>query len=102
MLDIGSPRSVVSCGLKLYAESFACGLTKDFCLLLAAYCLLIFMHRITLIPGDGIGPEVASAVVRIIDASGVRIEWEGHIAGQQAADKCGTTLPQALVEWIHG
>src|SRR5437667_12739 len=35
---------------------------------------LIFMHRITLIPGDGIGPEVASAVVRIIDASGVEIE----------------------------
>jgi isocitrate dehydrogenase (NAD+) len=55
-------------------------------------------HRITLIPGDGIGPEVASAVVRIIDASGVEIEWEEHIAGQQALDKFGKTLPDKLLE----
>ena len=48
-------------------------------------------HRITLIPGDGIGPEVASAVVRIIEASGVKIEWEEHVAGQVALDKFGTT-----------
>jgi len=58
------------------------------------------MHRITLIPGDGIGPEVASAVVRIIDASGAQIEWETHIAGQQALDKFGTTLPDDLIESI--
>src|ERR1700682_2686807 len=58
------------------------------------------MHRITLIPGDGIGPEVASAVVRIIEASGVEIEWETHIAGQQALDKFGTTLPDELLESI--
>src|SRR6202171_3871878 len=58
------------------------------------------MHRITLIPGDGIGPEVASAVVRIIEASGVEIEWETHIAGQQALDKFGTTLPEDLLESI--
>ena len=58
------------------------------------------MHRITLIPGDGIGPEVASAVVRIIEASGAQIEWETHIAGQQALDKCGTTLPKELLESI--
>src|SRR5438876_3699811 len=57
-------------------------------------------HRITLIPGDGIGPEVASAVVRIIDASGVQIDWERHIAGQQALDKFGTTLPEELLESI--
>jgi isocitrate dehydrogenase (NAD+) len=56
------------------------------------------MHRITLIPGDGIGPEVASAVVRIIDASGVEIQWEEHIAGQQALDKFGKTLPDELLE----
>ena len=42
-------------------------------------------HRITLIPGDGIGPEVAAAVVSIIEASGVEIEWEEHVAGQQAS-----------------
>ncbi len=58
------------------------------------------MHRITLIPGDGIGPEVASAVVRIIDASGAQIEWETHIAGQQALDKFGVTLPEELLESI--
>src|SRR5258708_35407470 len=58
------------------------------------------MHRITLIPGDGIGPEVASAVVRIIEASGVEIEWETHFAGQLALDKFGTTLPEELLESI--
>jgi isocitrate dehydrogenase (NAD+) len=57
-------------------------------------------HRITLIPGDGIGPEVASAVVRIIEATGVEIEWEEHIAGQPALDKFGTTLPDELLDSI--
>jgi len=55
-------------------------------------------HTITLIPGDGIGPEVASQVVRIIEASGVEIEWETHYAGAQALEKCGDTLPQDLLE----
>src|SRR5918999_3547316 len=58
-------------------------------------------HRITLISGDGIGPEVASAVVRIIEASGVEIEWEEHIAGQQALDKFGKTLPDELLASIE-
>src|SRR5215510_10608702 len=58
-------------------------------------------HRITLIPGDGIGPEVAAAVVRIIEASGVAIQWEEHIAGQQALDKFGKTLPDELIESIQ-
>src|SRR6266704_1796508 len=58
------------------------------------------MHRITLIPGDGIGPEVASAVVRIIEAYGAQIEWEEHVAGQQALDKFGVTLPEELIESI--
>lgn len=57
-------------------------------------------HRITLIPGDGIGPEVASAVVRIIEASGVEVEWEKHVAGQEALDKFGKTLPDELLESI--
>jgi len=57
-------------------------------------------HRITLIPGDGIGPEVASAVVSIIEATGVEIEWEEHIAGQAALDKYGVTLPNELIESI--
>ncbi|MFZ0751432.1 MAG: isocitrate dehydrogenase (NAD(+)) [Pyrinomonadaceae bacterium] len=61
---------------------------------------LVMAHRITLIPGDGIGPEVASAVVRIIEASGVEVEWEEHVAGQEALDKFGKTLPDELLESI--
>ncbi len=57
-------------------------------------------HTITLIPGDGIGPEVASNVVRIIEASGVDITWETHYAGAQALEKFGTTLPDGLLESI--
>jgi isocitrate dehydrogenase (NAD+) len=57
-------------------------------------------HRITLIPGDGIGPEVASNVVRIIEASGVTIEWETHYAGAQALEKFGETLPAELLDSI--
>src|SRR5512138_1426923 len=58
------------------------------------------MHRITLIPGDGIGPEVTSNVVRIIEASGVDIHWETHYAGAQALEKFGETLPQELLDSI--
>lgn len=58
-------------------------------------------HTITLIPGDGIGPEVSSAVVRVIEAAGALIEWETHYAGAQALAKFGTTLPDALLESIR-
>jgi len=58
------------------------------------------MHRITLIPGDGIGPEVTSNVVRIIEAAGVEVQWETHYAGAQALEKFGETLPQALLDSI--
>jgi isocitrate dehydrogenase (NAD+) len=61
---------------------------------------LIMKHRITLIPGDGIGPEIAANVVRVIEASGVEIEWETHYAGAQALEKFGETLPQALLDSI--
>ena len=57
-------------------------------------------HTITLIPGDGIGPEVSAAVVRIIEASGVQITWETHYAGAQALEKFGSTLPDELLESI--
>jgi isocitrate dehydrogenase (NAD+) len=57
-------------------------------------------HTITLIPGDGIGPEVTSAVVRIIEATGVEVEWETHYAGAQALEHFGTTLPDDLLESI--
>ena len=57
-------------------------------------------HTITLIPGDGIGPEVASNVVRIVEASGIDIQWETFYAGAQALEKFGTTLPQELLDSI--
>ncbi|HEX8421838.1 MAG TPA: isocitrate dehydrogenase (NAD(+)) [Pyrinomonadaceae bacterium] len=58
-------------------------------------------HTITLIPGDGIGPEVTAAVVRIIEAAGVEVEWETHYAGAQALEKFGETLPADLLESIQ-
>jgi isocitrate dehydrogenase (NAD+) len=58
-------------------------------------------HTITLIPGDGIGPEVSAAVVRIIEATGVQIAWETHYAGAQALEKFGDTLPEELLESIR-
>jgi isocitrate dehydrogenase (NAD+) len=59
------------------------------------------MRVITLIPGDGIGPEVTEAVVRILKASGVAIEWERHFAGELAVKKTGSPLPHELLDSIH-
>jgi isocitrate dehydrogenase (NAD+) len=58
-------------------------------------------RTITLIPGDGIGPEVTDAVVRIIAAAGVSIDWERHIAGVAAFERTGTALPVELLESIR-
>jgi len=58
-------------------------------------------HTITLIPGDGIGPEVTDAVVRIVAAAGVSIDWERHIAGVQAFERTGKALPVELIESIR-
>src|SRR5918997_2041162 len=57
-------------------------------------------HIITLIPGDGIGPEVSSAAVRVIEAAGAQVHWETHYAGAQALEKFGSTLPEDLLESI--
>jgi isocitrate dehydrogenase (NAD+) len=57
-------------------------------------------HTITLIPGDGIGPEVAANVVRVIEAADAEVEWETHYAGAQALEKFGNTLPVELLESI--
>ena len=57
-------------------------------------------HRITLIPGDGIGPEVTRAVVRVLAAAGVAIDWDVHDAGVNAVEKTGQTLPQTLLDSI--
>ncbi len=58
-------------------------------------------HTITLIPGDGIGPEVTEAVVRILKATGVSIEWEEHVAGILAFERTGQALPVELVDSIR-
>ena len=58
-------------------------------------------HTITLVPGDGIGPEVTRAVRRIIDAAGVRIDWEVQDAGQAAIDRHGDPLPQSLIDSVR-
>ncbi|GBC77744.1 Isocitrate dehydrogenase [NADP] [bacterium HR08] len=58
-------------------------------------------YTITLIPGDGIGPEVSAAVVRILAAAGVPIQWEEHIAGAQALNRYGDPLPFAVLESIE-
>jgi isocitrate dehydrogenase (NAD+) len=59
------------------------------------------VHRITLIPGDGIGPEVSGAVVRILESAGLDVEWESHLAGVLALEQHGTTLPEELLASIR-
>ncbi len=57
-------------------------------------------YKITLIPGDGIGPEVAEAAQRCIDATGVKIDWELALAGSTAREKTGELLPQSTLNSI--
>jgi isocitrate dehydrogenase (NAD+) len=57
-------------------------------------------YTITLIPGDGIGPEVTSAVVKILETAGLQAEWESHMAGVQALERHGSTLPSSLLESV--
>jgi isocitrate dehydrogenase (NAD+) len=58
-------------------------------------------HRITLIPGDGIGPEVTDAVVAVLKASGVDIDWDRHDAGITAFKKSGASLPDELLASVR-
>ena len=57
-------------------------------------------HRITLIAGDGIGPEITAAVVQIVETAGLDVEWEPHLAGAGAVEKHGSTLPRELLDSI--
>jgi isocitrate dehydrogenase (NAD+) len=56
---------------------------------------------VTLLPGDGIGPEVSNATVRVLEAAGAEIEWERHIAGAEALEKYGNPLPPEVLESIR-
>ena len=58
-------------------------------------------HTITLIPGDGIGPEVTAAVVTILERAGLDVEWETHLAGVAALERHGATLPSELLDSIR-
>ncbi len=59
------------------------------------------MHKITLIPGDGIGPEISEAMRRVVEATGVEIEWEKVEAGADVMEKYGTPLPEHVLESIR-
>jgi isocitrate dehydrogenase (NAD+) len=58
-------------------------------------------HKITLIPGDGIGPEVTGAAQRLLEAAGAEIDWEVVEAGAGALEKHGTSLPDVVIESIR-
>jgi isocitrate dehydrogenase (NAD+) len=58
-------------------------------------------HKITLIPGDGIGPEVTGAAVRILEATGLKFEWETFKAGAEAYEKYREYIPKELTESIE-
>ena len=58
------------------------------------------MHRVTLIPGDGIGPEVTGAARAVVEASGAAVEFETVLSGQEAQAQTGTPLPAAVFESI--
>ncbi len=58
-------------------------------------------YNVTLIPGDGIGPEVALAAKRCVDACGVKINWEEALAGQDALDKTKEILPKVTLDSIR-
>jgi isocitrate dehydrogenase (NAD+) len=57
-------------------------------------------HHITLVAGDGIGPEVASATQKVLQATGVRIDWDVQLAGLCAVESTGSALPQATLDSI--
>ena len=58
------------------------------------------MYKITLIPGDGVGPEITEATRRCIEATGVEIDWEILDAGENVIEKYKTPLPKHVLESI--
>ncbi len=58
-------------------------------------------HKVTLIPGDGIGPEVSKATVRMLEATGVKFDWEEYAAGADAYARYGEYIPKELNESIE-
>ena len=58
-------------------------------------------HNVTLIPGDGIGPEITEETVKVLEATGLSFNWDEELAGMAAVDATGTPLPDATVESIR-
>jgi isocitrate dehydrogenase (NAD+) len=58
-------------------------------------------HRVTLIPGDGVGPEICDATVRVLEATGVQFDWDVQQAGEGAIAEFGTPLPDRVLESIR-
>src|SRR5258708_7091048 len=58
------------------------------------------MYTVTLIPGDGIGPEVTASAVKIVAATGVEIAWERMEAGAEVMTKHGTVVPDDVINSI--
>src|SRR2546430_2415632 len=58
-------------------------------------------HRITLIPGDGIGPEVSAAAQQVVQAAGVEVEWDVQAAGATVMEREGTPLPDRVLRSIE-
>jgi isocitrate dehydrogenase (NAD+) len=57
-------------------------------------------HKLTLIPGDGIGPEVTGAAISVMRAAGVQFEWDSFVVGAEALSRFGDPLPQDLIDSI--
>jgi isocitrate dehydrogenase (NAD+) len=58
-------------------------------------------HSVTLIPGDGVGPEICDATVRVLEATGVEFDWDVHQAGEASIAEYGTPLPDHVLESIR-
>ena len=58
-------------------------------------------HLVTLIPGDGIGPEVTEAARRVLEATGVELEWAVELAGAEALERTGAALPDRVLDQIR-
>jgi isocitrate dehydrogenase (NAD+) len=59
------------------------------------------VHRVTLIPGDGVGPELSEATRRVLEATGVRFSWDVQEAGESAMERLGTPLPEQVLASIR-
>ena len=58
-------------------------------------------HRVTFIPGDGVGPELSEATRRVLEATGVQFDWDVQEAGAEVIDKYGTPLPEQVLDSIR-